>query len=88
MFNVILQNWIKHLHPNYKSMANDDNWIVDGRLHSNLGQDVAFFIPYTLAQWWWKEGIVRVNRDSKYNATPILPIVCGEHPNGHGEQGS
>jgi hypothetical protein len=36
MFNVVLQNWIEHLHPNCKSMANDDNWIVDGRLHSNL----------------------------------------------------
>jgi hypothetical protein len=50
MFNVVLQNWIKHLHPNYKSMVNDDdNWIVDGRLHSNLGQDVGFFILDTVA---------------------------------------
>jgi hypothetical protein len=48
MFNLVFKKWIKHLHPNCKSMV-DDNWIVDGRLHSNLGQDVGFFTPNTLA---------------------------------------
>jgi hypothetical protein len=48
MFNVIFKKWIKHLHPNCKSMVNNDNWIVDSRKQSNLGQDVGFFTPNTL----------------------------------------